>query len=71
MKKLILTIFSILAVALVVALTIHLCSIYVEEQEKVWNNGYCIKCGTPYQAISYWKGSTRYECPNCHFAMWK
>ena len=40
-------------------------------ENKQWNNGYCINCGTPYQAISYSHGGTRYECPNCHYAMSK
>ena len=37
-------------------------------ENKQWNNGYCLRCGTPYQAISYSHGSTRYECPKCHYA---
>ena len=40
---------------------------YIENKQ--WNNGYCLKCGTPYQAIGYYKGSTRYECPECHYAI--
>ena len=33
---------------------------------KEWNNGVCVNCGDKYQAISYYKGSTHYECPSCH-----
>lgn len=34
-----------------------------------FNNGYCIKCGTKYEAISH-QGKTYYECPNCYFGCW-
>lgn len=40
-------------------------------EDKQWNNGKCVSCGTNYQAIGYCKGSTRYECPNCHYAFSK
>lgn len=42
-----------------------------QKEDTEWNGGYCIRCGTAYQAISYNRGSTRYECPNCHYAMSK
>lgn len=33
-----------------------------------WNNGYCINCGTKYEAISRThNGQTYYECPNCYY----
>lgn len=38
---------------------------YLENKE--WNNGNCVNCETPYQAISYFKGSMTYECPNCRY----
>ncbi len=44
-------------------------TVILKETDREWNNGYCINCGTPYQAISHSRGSTRYECPKCHFAM--
>ena len=38
---------------------------------QLWNDGYCIKCGTKYEAISRGNGSeTYYECPNCRFGLW-
>lgn len=40
-------------------------------ENKEWNNGNCINCNTPYQAFSYYKGSTKYECPNCHYQISK
>lgn len=35
-----------------------------------FNNGYCIKCDTKYEAITYRHGETYYECSNCHYGCW-
>lgn len=37
---------------------------------KSFNNGYCIQCGTKYEAITYRNGQTYYECPNCYYGTW-
>lgn len=35
-----------------------------------FNNGYCIRCGTKYQALTHRDSQTYYECPNCHYGVW-
>lgn len=35
-----------------------------------FNDGYCVKCGTKYDAITHKDGKTYYECPNCHYGVW-
>lgn len=35
-----------------------------------FNNGYCIECGTKYEAVTRNNNQTYYECPNCHFGCW-
>ena len=37
------------------------------EEVKNFNNGYCIECGTKYEAINHSHGRTYYECPSCYF----
>lgn len=46
-------------------------TVMIVEEENQWNNGYCVNCETQYQAISYYRGNTRYECPSCHYAFTK
>jgi hypothetical protein len=38
-------------------------------QEKKWNNGYCIKCGTKYECVGKSRTSNEYyySCPNCFY----
>ena len=40
------------------------------EQEKFFNNGYCIECNTKMKAVEHRRGATYYECPECHFGTW-
>lgn len=35
-----------------------------------FNDGYCVECGTKYDAITHKQGQTYYECPNCHYGVW-
>lgn len=35
-----------------------------------FNDGYCVECGTKYDAITHKQGRTYYECPNCHYGIW-
>lgn len=35
-----------------------------------FNDGYCIECGTKYDAITHEQSQTYYECPNCHYGVW-
>ena len=46
--------------------------IYVgmSSEDKSFNNGYCIQCGTKYEAITHRNGDTYYECPNCYYGTW-
>ena len=46
--------------------------IYVgmSSEDKSFNNGYCIQCGTKYEAITRRNGNTYYECPNCYYGTW-
>lgn len=46
--------------------------IYVgmSSENKNFNNGYCVQCGTKYEAITRRNGQTYYECPNCHCGTW-
>lgn len=39
--------------------------------EKNFNNGYCLQCGTKYQAIEHKNYMTYYECPECYFGTWR
>lgn len=38
--------------------------------KKIFNDGYCVECGTKYDAITHKQGQTYYECPNCHYGVW-
>lgn len=35
-----------------------------------FNDGYCVECGTKYDAITHKQGQTYYKCPNCHYGVW-
>lgn len=35
-----------------------------------FNDGYCVECGTKYDAITHKQGQTYYESPNCHYGVW-
>lgn len=35
-----------------------------------FNDGYCVECGTKYEAITHKQSQTYYECPNCHYGVW-
>lgn len=58
------------SVALIIICTFIFTGMFITT-DKQWNNGKCVSCGTSYQAIGYSRGSTRYECPNCHYAFSK
>lgn len=36
-------------------------------QDKNWNNGYCIECGTKYECVGKSRSTSEYfySCPNC------
>lgn len=39
-----------------------------QDQGKYFNHGFCIKCGTKYEAVDRtWIGTTYYECPECYY----
>lgn len=42
----------------------------MSSENKNFNNGYCVQCGTKYEAITRRNGQTYYECPNCHCGTW-
>lgn len=42
----------------------------MSSENKSFNNGYCVQCGTKYEAITYRNGNTYYECPNCYYGTW-
>lgn len=48
-------------------------SIFISTIEETnFNNGFCIQCGTKYEAISRTNnGQTYYECPNCYYGTYK
>lgn len=57
-------------------ITIFICAfslfIYggMSSEDKSFNNGYCVQCGTKYEAITRRNGNTYYECPNCYYGTW-
>lgn len=60
--KIIIIIISIISLSII-------CGLGLESENYNYNNGYCIKCGAEYEAITH-KNRTYYECPNCHFGCW-
>ena len=47
-----------------------ICGLGVKGEVENFNNGYCKKCGTKYEAITRKNSSTYYECPNCFYGTW-
>lgn len=47
-----------------------ICTLGLTTESESFNNGYCIECGTKYEAITHRNGHTYYECPNCYFGIW-
>ena len=61
---------KIIIVITTIAVFSVICGIGLKCENDNFNNGYCIKCGTKYEAITHKNSQTYYECPNCHFRCW-
>ena len=46
-------------------------SVGLSAEEINFNKGYCVWCGTRYQAVERHRSSTYYECPECRFGVWR
>lgn len=47
-----------------------LCTMGLKSDNDSFNNGYCIRCDTKYEAITHKNGQTYYECPNFYYGIW-
>lgn len=47
-----------------------ICGIGLKSENDNFNSGFCVGCGTKYEAITHENNQTYYECPNCHFGCW-
>lgn len=65
---------SIKAKLAIITISIFVFSLFIyvgmSFEDKSFNNGYCIRCGTKYEAITHRNGQTYYECPNCYYRVW-
>lgn len=55
---------------LIAMLIIIIVILLIINNNQLWNDGYCINCGTKYEAISRSGAETYYECPNCRFGLY-
>ena len=62
-SKIAITILSIIALSFFITLGLY-------SDKTNFNDGYCVECGTKYDAITHKQGQTYYECPNCHYGIW-
>ena len=62
-SKIAITILSIIALSFFITLGLY-------SDKTNFNDGYCVECGTKYDAITHKQGQTYYEYPNCHYGIW-
>lgn len=62
--------YKIIIVVITIIIFSVICGIGLKSENDNFNNGYCVECGTKYEAISHKNSQTYYECPKCHFGCW-
>ena len=58
---------KVIIVVVTIAIFSIICGLGLESENYNFNNGYCVRCGAKYEAITHKNNQTYYECPNCHF----
>lgn len=61
---------KVIIVIITIAIFSIICGLELKSDNYNFNNGYCVQCGTKYEAITHKNSQTYYECPNCHFGCW-